>query len=246
MTRRPPKDQSAVPKTGKSPSGSKKDRHQKDTRARKEERRAGDRAKPVQPSAPKQAVPDRPAIQKPSGITAPVPALPQPAPQDAPWMRSRLFARLVGAAMTGISLVPGTESLHPGLRCAAVVILVFDILCETIGRFLAVAKAFRKAVKVEPLMARADHNGDLALDARVVLRSMPSLPKLRITGRFLSGGLLAAQWLTDLQSLQTELLAVVLSVLLFDGITQIGSEIRSRWERWLNDIRSRTDTNDEV
>ncbi|GGY51050.1 hypothetical protein [Streptomyces djakartensis] len=161
-------------------------------------------------------------------------------------MRSRLFARLVGAAMTGISLLPGTESLHPGLRCAAIVILVFDVLCETIGQFLAVAKAIRKAVTFEPLRARADHNGDLAFDSRVVLRSMPPLPKLRITGRILSGGLLAAQWLTDLQSLQTELLAVVLSVLLFDGVTQIGSEVRSRWERWIDDVRSRTDTHDEV
>ncbi|GGY51057.1 hypothetical protein [Streptomyces djakartensis] len=60
MTRRPPKDQSAVPKAGKSsPSCSKKDRHQKVTRTRQEERRAGDRAKPVQPSVPQHAVPDR-------------------------------------------------------------------------------------------------------------------------------------------------------------------------------------------
>jgi hypothetical protein len=155
-----------------------------------------------------------------------------------------MLARASGAIMSSIAVIPGTESLHPGLRCAALVVLLLDVLTETVGRFAAVSRAIRKSLRIQPVRASENANGELALNFGVILRSMPKLPKLRITGRIVSAMLIAAQWLGDLQPWHTELLVIAISVLTMDVFTEIVSRFRTRVERWLNDLKSHSDSNE--
>ncbi|THA36974.1 hypothetical protein [Streptomyces sp. A1547] len=179
----------------------------------------GDRRRRRRPAAPGKPAPGAPVPAPRSPGTAggaaaqAAPAAPpSTADQDAPFVRTRLFARLAGAVLTGLQLLPGTDSLHPGLRVSAIVLLVLDVLTETGSK----ASAARRRLKDWAA------TNDLAhVTLAQVLRHLPSAPKLRITVRGVSVAMLALQWNDQLEDWHTGFLVTAVTVLLLDLSTQV-------------------------
>ncbi|MFI5999089.1 hypothetical protein ACIA98_01495 [Streptomyces sp. NPDC051366] len=179
-------------------------------------RRGGGDRRRRRPAAPGKPTPKAPvpAARRPesAGSAAATANTLPTASKDAPFVRTRLFARLAGAALTGLQLLPGTESLHPGLRVSAIVLLVLDVLTESGSKASAVRRRLKEWAATN----------DLAhVTLAQVLRHLPSAPKLRITVRGVSVAMLALQWNDQLQDWHTGFLITALTVLVLDLSTQV-------------------------